>query len=350
MSFSVINTFKSMAETTEILPSHDLVNEIPEFTQVLRLWPLGTYIDGKRLTAGRNNESFHLRTEAGDYVLRRSRDSKTSEALAFEHSLIAHLRQQGFPVPELIPSLAGLTWESTSGRLWTISRFIVGDQPIRDEKSAALGGAILARFHTAMAAFKPDTSVPPKANRIVEILNVLATCETHPSLTAEVSTLIKRSRKATHKTGELLEHSAKGLPQTIIHGSCRLTSLLMQNDEVVALLDMDSARCGSRAEDIAIALASFAKCRAGTAAVDSIMVNSFHRAYASILHIGKAEAEAVPAHLAQALLFPWVKAMERSLVSSPYDSKQLAKAHWRLLATEHAISKPQQIVSLMHTN
>jgi homoserine kinase type II len=332
------------------LPYHELVNEVPEFTQVLSLWPLGTCLNCRRLTAGRNNESFHLRTEVGEYVLRRSRTNKSFEALAFEHSLIAHLRQKGFPVPKLIPSLAGLSWESCGGRFWTVSQFIVGDQPIRHQRTASLGGEILAHFHVAMDDFQADTPVPPEANRIVEVLSTLAACQDHPALTAEVSTLITRSRKATQKTAELLELSAKGLPRTIIHGSCRLTSLLMQNDKIVALLDMDSARCGSRAEDIAIALGSFAKCRAGSAAVDSIMANCFHKAYTSILDTGPAEAEAIPAHLAQALLFPWVKAMERSLAIIPYDPYHLAKAQWRLAAAEHAISKPQQIVSLMRSN
>lgn len=337
----------SIPETTEIMPCHDLVNEIPEFTQVLRLWPLGSYLHSKRLTAGRNNESIHLRTTEGDYVLRRSRASKTTEALAFEHGLIAHLRQQGFPVPEIILSFAGLTWESCGGRLWMVSRFIVGDQLIRDEKSATLAGAILARFHVAMAVFKPDISVLPKFNRIVEIQSILAACEDHPALKAEFSSLILRSRQATQKTAEMLELSAKGLPKTVIHGSCRLTSLLMQDNQIVALLDMDSARCGSHAEDIAIALASFAKCRTGTAAVDAIMANSFLNAYAAILPIESAEAEAIPAYLAQTLLFHWLKAMERSLVSSPYDFEQIAKVQWRLLSAEHAICNPQQIISLL---
>ena len=349
MSYRVINTYKPKTESMEILPCHDLVNEIPEFTQVLRLWSLGTCLHCKQLTAGRNNESFHLQAETGNYVLRRSRANKTTEALAFEHGLIAHLRQHGFPVPELIPSLTGLTWESCGGRLWTVSRFIVGDQPTRNEQTASLGGAILARFHLAMAGFQPDAAVPLEENRIVDVLGTLAAYEGDPKLMPEVSTLVERTSTAAHKTAELLKISAKDLPQTIIHGSCRLTSLLMQNDKIVALLDMDSARCGSRAEDIAIALASFAKCRAGTA-VDAIMADSLSKAYASVLAIEPAEVEAIPAHLAQALLFPWVKAMERSLVSSPYDSEQIAKAQWRLLAAEHAICKPQQIVSLMCAN
>ncbi len=350
MGYKVIDTYKSRVEATDVFSGHGLVNEVPEFTQVLRLWHLGACLRCERLTAGRNNESFHLQAETGDYVLRRSRASKSAEALAFEHALIAHLRQQGFPVPDLILSLDGLTWESCGGRLWTVSRFIFGDQPTRTEQTATLGGEILARYHLAMADFKPNTTVPPEAYRIADVLNSLAAYEDNPISDTAVSTLIERTRKAAHKTAELLDASAKGLPQTIIHGSCRLTSLIIQNDKIVALLDMDSARCGSRAEDIAIALASFAKCRAGTAAVDVIMAGSLRKAYASNLAIGRAETDAIPAHLAQALLFPWVKAMARSLATLPYDSNLLAKAQWRLVAAEHAISKPQQIVNLMCAN
>jgi homoserine kinase type II len=314
---------------------------------IVRYWPIRPCFEYHHLTAGRNNTSYKLKTDDGDFVLRQCRDSKTPEGLMFEHQVIRHLRSEGIPAPEFICGRSGQRWLSEAGKLWTLSPFMIGTQPFRNRQAAGHGGDVLARFHKALETFSFPGSVPPEENRIAEIIGIMQYCKSMDIIPTGLPGLVERSIKAARDTEIFLRLSSCMLPRTIVHGSCRLTSLLLENNEIAALLDMDSARFGTRAEDFGIALASFAKCRSGGLALDEELASTLAGEYRSVAAIESNQAAAIPGYLAQSLLYSWAKAFERYVHSAKPESALLDKARWRLQAAEHALADPDRIIRLV---
>jgi Ser/Thr protein kinase RdoA (MazF antagonist) len=48
---------------------------------------------------GGKSDHYRLIAGSGEYAIRRSHRSKTSADIRFEHELVAHLRDSGFPAP-----------------------------------------------------------------------------------------------------------------------------------------------------------------------------------------------------------------------------------------------------------
>lgn len=322
-----------------------------EVESVVRHWPIGCYLRHHHLTAGRNNISYKVETDHGNFVLRQCRKSKTTQSLVFEYQLIGHLRSEGISAPGFIGVSDGQKWLSEAGRLWTLSPFINGSHPSRSKQAAELGGNVLAQFHKAIEKFNFPGFVPPEENRITEILGILQHCQSNVGKIIGLQALVDRSLKAARNTATALQTGSGVLPRTIIHGSCRLTSLLVEEGKLTALLDMDSARYGTCAEDIGIALASFAKCRDGEYALDELFATTMTSAYCSVSAIDNSQAEAIPGYFAQSLLYSWAKAFERYVYSEQPEIALLDKAKWRLNAAEHALADPKRITRLvLHPN
>lgn len=309
-----------------------------DIERVLRRWQMGRLLGFEQLAAGRTNESFRVEVEQGTFVVRRSRVSKVTGAVVFEHDLNAALARQGVPVPEVIRDPAGASFNEIDGRLWTIARFMAGGHPERTESVARLGGRTLARFHTAAQAVRGHANLPPPENRVAASRACLDACEAVASLDQELGALVARTRSAVEAAAPAVAASGADPSRLVIHGSCRLSSLLVDGSELAAVLDLDGARLGTRAEDIAVALASFAKCRDGSDVLDGRLAAAFIDGYRSRGVLTHPEMDGLSGHLAQALLYAWTKRLQRTLGTTPIDRKPLARSLWRLVSAERAIA------------
>lgn len=319
-----------------------MLDQVPGLGQVAAAWPLGQWRTLQRLAAGRSNDSFHLVADGGEFVLRRLRRDKTPDALGFELALMHRLAACGVPVAEIMLNSAGAASAHIAGRLWTVSRFVASDVAPKGAALAQLGGEVLARFHAALDDFCPGFALPEEQRRLEMAAATLDQLEGVAAADA-LRQVMERSRRVLRGAGLELQLRRPALASVVIHGACRSSSLLVRDGRIAALLDMDSARQGTVAEDLGIALASFAKRRAGDAALDAASARAFWDAYRALRPVAAADAEALPVYLCQALIYPLVKALERTVRGLDH-AAEFGRGAWRLAAAEHALARPADLL------
>lgn len=280
---------------------------------LMRSYDLGTW-HSVRLLPGGKSQHHYVATSRGEYVLRRSYRSKTVGAILFEHSLIRHLRQNGFPAPELVPTVGGGTWLSLDGRLYSMSVFVRGTSYQQGNREHLRQVAwALASYHRAAASFRPPclgVATPFLPHGLAKRLQELSSWERpsgtavdgHPLLRdalACVPFLVEKGREALR----LLEETYPQLPPAVIHGGCRRGSAIFDGDRLVAMLDFDSARLEARALDLAVAVHDLGKVydEPGSpthkVALDLDRVREFLAAYQELSPLDPAELSALPAML-----------------------------------------------------
>src|SRR5919198_5182447 len=127
-----------------------------------RAYDLGDWLTWQHTPKGKANASFFVTTSRGRYVLRRSRSRKSDASLRSEVSLIAYLRRQGYPAPEVIPARRGEGYAAHDGTFYLLTAFIPGGpyDPANPRHLRAAGGG-LGRYHRLARAFPPPSASPP---------------------------------------------------------------------------------------------------------------------------------------------------------------------------------------------
>ncbi|WP_448613254.1 phosphotransferase enzyme family protein [Modestobacter sp. URMC 112] len=273
-----------MTATTE--PLLDRVGEPLPLPELARLWPLGGWRSVSPVTGGKNE---HLRLTAGDGVhyLRRSYRSKPPEELAAQLRLMRLLRSRGFPAPELVRSGTGADVEVVHGRLWTVTRGVAGS-PFDDGSIAHLRalGSVVARYHRVVVDLPAAVREPPV---LAELRARTAAADPDPALAARAAGVVDR-----------LTALLPDLPRLVVHGGARRGSLVFDGDEVVGVLDFDSAHADVRVLDLAVAVHDVGKVytRLGEddhkVALDLDRVAEVLAAYRAELTPTPAEVEALP--------------------------------------------------------
>jgi Ser/Thr protein kinase RdoA (MazF antagonist) len=126
---------------------------------LMEVYDLGQWQSVELLPAGKSKH-YRITTDGGEYILRRSHSSRTLEEVRFEHALIAHLRDNGFPAPVFVPGVSGETPVVVNGHLYSASVFVKGS-PYQAENVEHLREAArtLAKYHRIVASFG---SSPPR--------------------------------------------------------------------------------------------------------------------------------------------------------------------------------------------
>jgi len=110
------------------------------------------------------------RTSQGELFLKRHSPALRSPAgLAEEHAFIAHLRQAGLPVADVLADAAGASAFALGGWSWEVHRKSAGEDLYRERPSwtgflcpahAHAAGAMLGRLHRAAAGFAAPARAP----------------------------------------------------------------------------------------------------------------------------------------------------------------------------------------------
>jgi Ser/Thr protein kinase RdoA (MazF antagonist) len=203
---------------------------------------------------------------------------------------------------------------------------------------------VLARFHEAVQGWGLDRA-PKEQDRTGLALAGLEGLAAG-AVPQELTFVPGRCGAVLEALRSSMPQIRAGLGTTLIHGACRTSSLLYRGGKVAALLDMDSSRLGPVAEDLGIALASFAKCRSGEAAVGADAASALLNGYRSVRRIADAELVALPGYLAQALVYPLLKALLR-VAEGRAPPAEFERGAWRLAAAEHAVARPAALVELL---
>jgi homoserine kinase type II len=313
-------------------------------------YDLGSWESIEMLPGGKCD---HYRLIAGsrEYAIRRSHHSKTSADLCFEHELVRHLRDNGFPAPVVVPTVSGDTCAAVDGGLYSVSVFVDGSgyeagNPEHLRESARA----LAEFHRISGSFRPSSSrsQEPFLNEILrerltempppEAISDFADAYADHDL--QIPNLLESLFYALEKSEEvlgLLDRLYPELPLLTIHGGCRRGSALFSGDRLITMLDFDSARYGARVLDLAIALHNFAKMFGERGSpefkipLDLEVVSEFFGAYLQANPLELAEVVALPALLA-------AKPLKRAIgkYRSMIEEARVSQEHVRKTAQEIA--------------
>ncbi len=268
-----------------------------ELSDILSCYALGDAVSLKELRSY-TNENYLVKTSSGHSVLRVSRSAHSLEALTFEHRVLRHLANRGFPVATPWPSRSGDTWAVVSGRLCTLTPYIEG-KPFRRRHWPHLvaSGHGLALYHRLMQSYRDAGDQRDGRQDLVQWLQ--STGKTPVlSLPAGERALEEARRYAVACLGHLEQALAwpvsDRLRRSVIHGSLRRANLLFQEDDLVAVLDFDSCSRDVRALDVAIAIKNLCRWSGESFDLDLAQVTAFLAAYQAEEPLSEAEVKALP--------------------------------------------------------
>ena len=213
-------------------------------------------------------------------------------------AVTAHLAAAGLPTPRLVPTQAGALWHTDDdGGCWRLltpigSRTLARIERPEHARSAA---ALVARFHAATAdlehtfAFTRPGAHDTEAH--VTALRTALMMHRGHRLYREVATL----------ADQLLDlwdafEGPGDLPTRIIHGDLKISNVRFDDDEAVALIDLDTLAHGTLDVELGDALRSWCNPAGEDVAEVDVDVEIFRAAMAGYLpngDLGPAEREAI---------------------------------------------------------
>ena len=232
-----------------------------------RVYDIGEWFTWDRTPTGYTNHSFFIATSTGKYVLRRSnmdwKIRKGGDAMRFEVRLIDHLRERGYPAPQIIPTREGDRHFTHQGAFYLMTAFIAGD-PYEEGNTAHLlaAGEALGRYHRLVRTLSGPSyaSAPILEPRAISALD-RAEHLVAPFLSAgERRHLRNQTSYLRSQVASIPRAVAEGYPalnKQVIHGSFSQSCLIFAGDALTGVLDYDRARFEAVVTDLAIAIRSF---------------------------------------------------------------------------------------------
>lgn len=210
---------------------------------------------------GSVNRHWLVETELGRMVLRRYRAIRSDGAIAFEHALLRHALEKGWPVAVPLRTNDGPTVVRAGDASWSLFPFLLGEPaPYELLPMKHVKGRLLARFHTDMADFAV-TEQRPDSGRTWE-LDVFARAGGHESFNEllrrfevdypELGAAVRREKYRSLR--ELSRLGYGDLPSIVIHRDFHHDNLLFDGGELTGLLDFDLACWDAAVCDIAASL------------------------------------------------------------------------------------------------
>lgn len=312
-------------------PGADLAPRVLE--ELTAAYGLGRVRRLRALEGGQVNESYELRTDAGRYVVRRSREGRSFAAVEFEHSLMEYLSDHGFPVPPLLRTRDGESCHPVEGRPYRITGFVEGGPySPEDARHLAAAARTLALYHRLVQGYDPGREKPGLRSILADLEEGLRLpwppsgrplADVSPAL-AECLACLGRQLLAT--CAWLVKSDAVP-PRVVVHASCREGSFIFRGARVVAMLDYDLAHTDARTLDLGIALLSLAAVRPAKTRLDPAAALAFLRAYRQVAPISGDELALLPWYLRARILKRQIVRYEHALARpSPKREAKLLRA------------------------
>ncbi|MET0340032.1 MAG: homoserine kinase [Polyangiales bacterium] len=207
---------------------------------------LGTLRAVVPIAAGTVNSNYFLETDHGRAFVRLY-EQQDIDGVAYEWQLLAHLATRGVPLPRRIEGPAPGEVR-VGGKPVAVFEAVTGEDlcqaRVTSERARKVGEA-LARASLAGADFGVRREGRFTFDDIVRLLDV-ASAAGRVELTAPIARL-----RALHAA---LTASAPSLPRGVVHGDLFRDNVLWQGEQVVALLDWESASDGIVVYDLAVTL------------------------------------------------------------------------------------------------
>jgi Ser/Thr protein kinase RdoA (MazF antagonist) len=313
------------------LPMADLTLSPREALAVLPAWTVGNEVSFPRPGSGTANASIVVRTETGDYFLKR-RDPRYASLgqLAYDHSVMVTLAETGVPAPVAMLTDEGERWHARDGHAYELY-FLTEGQPHDPGNLAQIeaAGELLGQMHVALMDVEPEGSklcprlfAPgPSHDGLLWALG-RAREESRPDADETIAYLLDVVAEVARALPDNLYWS---LPATIVHGDYHPGNLLFVGDEVAGVFDFDWVSHQPRMTDITDGLMFFAGVRALPVDVSDIRsvtqafrfdwqrMGRFMRGYLRVSDLEPDELAALPDFIRARWLYARVDAMQRKL-------------------------------------
>jgi homoserine kinase type II len=248
-----------------------------ELALVLSHYALGQLQAAQRIEQGFVNENWIVETHRGRYILKRHRPdlykperAKDTRLILAQHDLMKWLREAGFPAPAIVPTAGGETLLILNGELYEIQGYIEGD-PYDHNRSAHLEAAAitLGRYHACVQGFAPQALCdrgelysPANASAALRLVSTRLHEACQLDEARGLAAILQQLRSRAHGlAARFARHGT--LPRLVIHGDYHAGNLLFRDDQIVGVVDYDSANWQPRVVEVAEALIYFASPRPG---------------------------------------------------------------------------------------
>ena len=233
-----------------------------ELVTVLRQYQIGSIEDIQPLTRGNLRAPKKIiKTNTGLYLLKRRPHGKDDVYhVVFAHSIQLHLKKHGFPVAQIIPTENRNTALLLNEHVYEMFSFIEGVRYDRKESACRDAGCCLADFHKTVQGL--EISLHPPHSSYHKNPNVVHQLEQLKQITSrsdkDLSTTGKNLFDLYGQTGERVDSLGyPSWPEQIVHADWHPGNMLFRKDQVVAVLDFDSAKIAPAVTDIANGLLQF---------------------------------------------------------------------------------------------
>jgi Ser/Thr protein kinase RdoA (MazF antagonist) len=311
-AFAFAWTYAMVVERERFSPS--------ELAVVLSHYDLGVVESAKEFARGsRRSPKLLLRTAHGRYLLkRRAQGRGNPNRVAFSHALLWHLLQKGFPVPQLLT--ARDTQESVlthAEHVYELFEFIHGERYDGSLEQTTHAGKTLARFHRAVADFRPAWRPSRSAYHDSAVVrsglnSIPSTISSHDSVIGYEAELLSLTQELHDRYDEAAEVVNRlgfdQWPNWIIHGDWHPGNMLFRDNKVAVVLDFDSARRNAAVTDVANGLLQFSILRGGDDPgrwpefFDQTRMRRFLMGYAARVKLDAAQLRATPHLMIESLV------------------------------------------------
>ena len=276
---------------------------------MLNAYGLGAPVAARRIERGHVDENWIVETGQGRYFVKRRnpRRHQSSQIIQAQHDLITHLRQSGFPAPNLIPTSTGQSFLVLDGEVYEVGEVIEGDLFDHDRpEHLAAAAQMLGRYHLAVAGFRSPALAqhgplysPRNARAVLDRLCKVWQVGVDP----DIGPLAQELEAQADGLAE--RFSAHGvLPHLVIHGDYYAGNLILQGDRIAGVVDYDKASWQPRVAELAEALIYFSSPRPGylrhlvyPGVLEWEPFGRFLQGYARAITLEDAEIEALPDYI-----------------------------------------------------
>lgn len=194
------------------------------------------------MAGGHLHSTYAVSSDGLEYVLQRVNPVFSTRIHENIDAVTRHLARAGVPTVRLVSTREGALFTDLGGRgRWRLQERLPGvsHDACRDAAQARQAGALVARFHSALADFEgelhplgfPFHDTPRHLADLEHALQWRRGHRLHPEV-AEIAGEVISTAAAWPELGDL--------PARVIHGDLKFSNLLLEGDRPSALIDLDT--------------------------------------------------------------------------------------------------------------
>lgn len=228
-------------------------------SDVLLAWPLPAAVRAEPATSGLINRSWIVVGDGGPIAVLQRLNPAVFDPRVTENidAVTRHLAARGIETPLVRPTRAGALWhDGDDGAPWRLLGY-VGDRTVdklADPRDATSAGALVARFHAALADF--DRPFAPIWAPALLATGTRARFHDTAAFVAGLRDVVPRHRdhRLYDQVAPLADAIAadfaawdgpRDLPARVVHGDLKISNVRFRGAEAIALIDLDTLTTGT---------------------------------------------------------------------------------------------------------